>query len=109
VTIAGDVAHQWYGSSGDLYLYELEWCRQHIKPGFTIVDCGAHHGLMTMLFSRWAGQTGTVVAYEPLSDNVSTLRGNLKLNSIANVIIRPIGLGDKNERREIVVNGPSLT
>jgi FkbM family methyltransferase len=104
MTIAGDVAREWYGSSEDLYLYELEWCRKHIQPGVTVVDCGAHQGLMTMLFARWTGPAGKVIAYELLQDNASALAANLALNSISNVTVRPVGLGDQNERRDIVLN-----
>ena len=105
MTLANDVAREWYGAADDLDLYELRWCRSRIRPGSTVVDCGAHHGLMAMLFARWTGPAGRVIAYEPIPANVETLKANLQLNSISNVLVRPVALGAAGGRQKINVNG----
>ena len=55
---------------------ELDWIKaKAIRPGDTVVDCGANHGFSTLLFSRWAGPTGKVHAIEPNQHNVDILAG----------------------------------
>ena len=38
-----------------------------------VFDVGAHHGFFTLLFSRWAGTSGEVHAFEASSDNAAWL------------------------------------
>src|ERR1051326_9035898 len=55
----------WYGPHHDPWP-ELEWIKMHgIRDGDVVVDCGANHGLTTILFKRWCGETGRVHAFEP--------------------------------------------
>ena len=44
--IADAVAASWYDYP-DQSLPERVWCREHIQPGNVIIDCGAHHGMMS--------------------------------------------------------------
>ncbi len=53
------VSQTWYGRKHELA--ELAWVKAHlIRPGFVVADCGAHIGVTTCLFARWAGDTGQV-------------------------------------------------
>src|SRR5581483_7494883 len=63
------------------------------RPGSTVVDCGAHHGMMTVLFSKAVGPQGRVIAYEVLPENASVIRQNAVLNRCDNVTVRPVGIG----------------
>ena len=94
--IADKVGKEWYDTSAEQSMPERLWCRDHIKPGFHVIDCGAHHGMMTVLFSRWTGPTGHVTAYEIIPSNRSIIRENLKLNDCSNVTIRPYDVGEKS-------------
>jgi FkbM family methyltransferase len=65
---------------------ELEWIRQHmLKPGMIVVDCGAHTGLTSCLFSRWVGESGRVFAFEANPTNYDYLRRNIRANGLNNV------------------------
>ena len=54
-----------------------------IRPGATVVDCGANIGLQSMLAARAAGPEGLVLAIEPEPTNVAFLRENLEANGFA--------------------------
>ncbi len=101
--IENETAAEWYGTS-NRQTPERDWCFDHIKPGWTIIDCGAHHGMMTVFFSRCVGSTGSVIAYEPLPANAAIIEKNIALNHCVNVAIRPVGVGDRAGRFSIVYN-----
>lgn len=63
-----------------------------------VYDVGAFHGLLTLYFARSAR---CVVAWEPNRGNRSRLEENLRLNSFANVIVRPYGLSSRATRAEM--------
>jgi FkbM family methyltransferase len=48
------------------------------KKGDIILDCGAHIGNCTILFSRLVGKTGTVIALEPFEGSFRTLKERTK-------------------------------
>ncbi len=68
--IVNEAARSWYDGSANQYMPERDWCWKHIHPGMTIVDCGAHHGMMSLIFSKATGAQGKVIAYEALPSNV---------------------------------------
>jgi FkbM family methyltransferase len=55
-----------------------------VKPGDVVFDLGANVGFYTLLASRIAGPSGSVVSFEPSSRNVSYLRRHLQSNAIEN-------------------------
>lgn len=56
-----------------------------LKPGMTVVDIGAHHGLMTILMADRVGKTGRVFAFEPASKNYERLEENVRFNGLSQV------------------------
>ncbi len=66
--------------------YEL---RHRIRPGETVIDAGAYHGVLTLFFAARVGPRGKVIAIEPDSVSRAKLVSNLELN----------GDSDKNEHR----------
>jgi FkbM family methyltransferase len=71
--------------------------------GKTVYDVGGHIGLMTMFFAREAGETGTVVTFEPNPQNYAAILDHIKLNGFANIRVLQIGLGSKNEVLAFVI------
>ncbi len=67
---------------------------QLAQPGATIYDIGANRGHVTMLFSSGVGQSGKVVAFEPVESLAKAIKDNLKLNGITNVDICGMALSD---------------
>ncbi len=53
-----------------------------IRSGDVVVDVGANIGLYTIALAKRVGPEGTVIAFEPDSDNFHALRKNVKLNQI---------------------------
>ncbi|WP_192248448.1 FkbM family methyltransferase [Mesorhizobium caraganae] len=95
--IANEVAKEWYDGSPQQFMPERQWCCDHIRPGMTVVDCGAHHGMMTLIFANQVGPAGRVIAYEALPANADVIRANVILNGLKNVIVRPVGVGSRSD------------
>jgi len=61
----------------------------HVKPGITVFDVGAHFGYFTLLASHLVGQGGAVHSFEPTPGSYSLLkrnagtRTNVRLNHLA--------------------------
>lgn len=68
--------------------------------GQTIYDIGAHVGIMTLFFSRAAGPSGRVIAWEPMTATFAKLQANVRANQITNVQVRPAALGARAEARK---------
>jgi len=49
---------------------------EHVKPGMTVFDVGAHVGYFTLLASRLVGDAGQVHSFEPTPGTFELLRGN---------------------------------
>jgi FkbM family methyltransferase len=84
--IGDPTGKSWYDNSSSDNL-EMRSIRELLLSGSSVVfECGAHHGLTTILLSRWVG-AGKVVAFECLPANVEILKKNIELNNCANVTI----------------------
>jgi len=74
----------WLGS------YEYEKRRrfeQTITPGSVVFDIGAHVGFYTLLAADLVGPAGRVVAFEPVSRNLTYLRRHLRQNGFSHVTV----------------------
>jgi FkbM family methyltransferase len=61
--------------------------RDVLRPGMTYWDVGAHIGYFALQAARIVGPSGSVVAFEPMPDNVERLQRNVELNGLDNVTI----------------------
>jgi len=66
---------------------------QHVKPGTTVIDAGAHIGTHTVTLARLAGPEGRVYSFEPQRKLYRELVFNLKLNELRNVVPLRFALG----------------
>lgn len=73
---------------------EAAFVAMFLRPGMTVLDVGAHHGLYTLLASKCVGRSGRVIAFEPSSRERRRLARHLRLNRCGNVEVRPFALGD---------------
>ncbi|MBZ9744873.1 FkbM family methyltransferase [Mesorhizobium sp. CO1-1-7] len=96
--IANAVGQQWYDNSPEQFMPERQWCLEKLKPGMTVVDCGAHHGIMSVIFAKAVGASGLVHAYEVLPQNAAVISQNADLNRLTNLIVHPVGLGRTRAR-----------
>jgi len=69
---------------------------KYIKPGSIVIEAGANIGTETLLLSRLAGNQGSIFAFEPVSALKDRLEENCRLNSLDNVIIEQLALGESN-------------
>ena len=82
-----ELAHEGYETA------ELSFVQRLLRPGMTVLDLGAHHGLYSLLASKCVGRNGQVIAFEPSPRERRRLLRHVKLNRGANVIVQPYALG----------------
>lgn len=75
-----------------------------VKPGQTVYDVGANIGFFTILCSRLVGPQGRVYAFEPIPQNLATLRHNVALNGLGNVTIVEKALSSSTGTAEMFVS-----
>ncbi len=82
---------------------ELRFVEQLLRPGMTVLDLGAHHGLYTLLASKRVGDSGRVFSFEPSPRERKALKRHLKLNRCRNVSIQEVALGSRAEETDLHV------
>jgi FkbM family methyltransferase len=75
-----------------------------IEPGQTVYDVGANIGFFTILCSRLVGPQGKVYAFEPIPQNLATLRHNVTINALSNVTIVEAALSSSTGTAEMFVS-----
>jgi FkbM family methyltransferase len=74
---------------------EAAFVARFLRPGMTVLDVGAHHGLYTLLASKCVGRDGRVIAFEPSSRERQRLRRHLRWNRCRNVDVEACALGER--------------
>jgi len=69
-------------AEGDWFESEMEFWRDRLHPGMTVIDVGANVGVYTFSAARQVGPTGKVVAIEPFSGCVRCLQETRRLNQL---------------------------
>jgi FkbM family methyltransferase len=72
---------------------ELNFVERLLRPGMTVLDLGAHHGLYSLLAAKCVGPAGRVIAFEPSPRERRRLQLHLRLNGAKNVEVQPFALG----------------
>jgi FkbM family methyltransferase len=101
-----------YNHSCWLGWYEFEKqviAEKCLRAGDVVYDLGAHVGYMTLIFSRLVGESGCVVAFEPLEANYRLLEKHLALNKITNVKLVKGGVGSRTEVAQFRTGADSST
>jgi FkbM family methyltransferase len=85
----------WYDiTSTDPFWPEMRFVRDHlVTPGDVVLEIGAHHGCTAILLSRWVGDSGRVICFEPMPANCDVIRKNIALNKLTNVTLVPEAVG----------------
>ena len=82
---------RWYDTETQLLLAEM------LRPGDTVVDIGANDGMFALSAARLVGNTGRVICFEPNPNCVKRLERTTKINSLDNINVMPVGLGERDE------------
>jgi FkbM family methyltransferase len=69
--------------------------RRHLRPGMTVLDCGANIGFFTLLAASLVGPRGDVTAVEPNLGNVALLEASRRLNGFEQVHVAAVAAGDR--------------
>lgn len=73
---------------------KITWiCSQLVKEGDTVIDIGAHIGIVTLWLSALVGKSGKVLSFEPNPELIELLKETIDYNLISNVTIHPVALG----------------
>ncbi len=67
------------------------------SAGDTVVEMGAYMGFYTLYLAQKTGESGRVIAIEPMEDNLKFLRKNIAFNGFDNVEIIDKGVWKKND------------
>jgi FkbM family methyltransferase len=102
--VSGALKGRWWlpGSRGKILRilggsYEPEQTRlfeEHVHPGDTVLDVGAHVGYYTVLSAVLAGGRGAVWAFEPNPANARFLRRHAEINGLRNVHVTEAAASD---------------
>lgn len=94
--IADSTAAAWYDPSlaHNVFVEHSEMSR-HIKPGFKVLDIGAHHGFETLFFSKLVGPSGFVLSVEASPYNSMIASSQVTLNDCKNVKVMNTAVSDK--------------
>jgi FkbM family methyltransferase len=71
------------------------------RPGWTVVDVGAHQGLFTVHAAREVGPGGKVISFEAFPGNAERLRRNVASNGLRNVTVIGAAAAEKEGRAEL--------
>lgn len=81
----------------------IEWLVASLAPTMTVFDVGSNVGAYAIPIAQRI-TSGKVYAFEPSRSTFSTLRKNLKLNSLSNVVPIQVALMDKVGKAQLNIN-----
>lgn len=94
-----------YAKKGMVYEPEVtEFFVRALRPGDFVVDVGANVGWFTLLAASLVGPAGSVLAFEPGSNNVPKIEVNVALNDFENVIVLDAPVTDDGRIVEFFLN-----
>ena len=107
-SIADAVGYEWYAATDDNHNWLREKCLYFVQPGSHVVDCGAHHGLMAVLFGKKTGPLGRVTAFDALPSNADTVRENAALNGLTNVRTCGTAIGERTGTHKVLAESSNV-
>ncbi|HYK57403.1 MAG TPA: FkbM family methyltransferase [Flavisolibacter sp.] len=75
-----------------------------LKEGDVALDIGANIGLQSLRMARCVGNSGQVLAFEPLTHLQQKLKQNTLLNRLGNIRILPYALSDRENELSYSIN-----
>ena len=82
---------------------EIQFVQRLLRPGMTVLDIGAHHGLYTLLASKRVGRTGRVISFEPSQRECRRLAKHVRVNGCRNVRVECCALGNEGGEADLFV------
>ena len=75
--------------------------QQHLGPGATFVDVGAHIGYYSLKAGPVVGPTGHIVAVEPNPETIQKLNGNIQASGVRTITVAPVACSDTETKLEL--------
>ncbi|MBD2654400.1 FkbM family methyltransferase [Synechocystis sp. FACHB-383] len=94
-------------AEGDWFEDEMEFWRDWIKPGMTVIDVGANVGVYTFSSAKQVGETGRVLAVEPFLGCVRCLQETCQINGFDWVTVCPGAASNRQCTARLSLNSAS--
>jgi FkbM family methyltransferase len=94
-------------AENDWFEKEMEFWRNFIKPGMTVIDVGANVGVYTFSAAVRVGSQGRVLAIEPFSGCVQCLQETCKINQFDWVTVYAGAASNCNGTLKLLLHGAS--
>lgn len=94
-------------AEGDWFEREMEFWRNRVKPGMTVIDVGANAGVYTFSAAQRVGSGGLVLAVEPFSKCVKYLKETCRVNQIDWVRVCAGAASDRNGNAKLSLSSAS--
>ncbi|WP_348251949.1 FkbM family methyltransferase [Leptolyngbya sp. FACHB-1515] len=94
-------------AEGDWFEAELEFWRDSLQPGMTVIDVGANVGVYSFSAAQKVGKSGRVFAIEPFSTCVQLLQQTCQLNQLTQVIVCAGAASDRNGEAKLALHAAS--
>lgn len=83
----------------------LDFLVKNIEEEDVVFDVGANVGVHTVLMAKLVGEKGKVISFEPEAETFATLKKNISINELNNVIPFPVALSDSRSEKKIYFTG----
>lgn len=80
-----------------------EWIVSKLGPGKAFYDVGANIGFFSLLAARAVGESGHVIAFEPVPENADSIRRNADLNALDTIIVVDVAVSSGSGEAELVL------
>ena len=94
-------------AQGDWFEREIEFWRNGIQAGMTVIDVGANAGVYTFSAAQRVGSTGLVLAIEPFSECVAYLNETCRVNQLDWVKVCAGAASDRNGSAKLSLSSAS--
>ncbi len=94
-------------AQGDWFEREIEFWRNGIQEGMTVIDVGANAGVYTFSAARRVSSTGLVLAVEPFSQCVAYLNETCRVNQLDWVKVCAGAASDRNGSAKLSLSSAS--
>ncbi|WP_055076694.1 FkbM family methyltransferase [Pseudanabaena sp. 'Roaring Creek'] len=94
-------------AQGDWFEQELEFWRNQIQEGMTVIDVGANVGVYTFSAAQRVREKGLVLAIEPFSQCVTYLSETIRVNQLDCVKVCVGAASDRNGKAKLSLSSAS--
>lgn len=90
----------WWGRGEIRFDAELRFLRSACRPGGTVLEVGAHHGMHAVQMARWVAPGGSVHAFEINAENALVLAANAGISRLSNLCVVHAAVDEEDGSQE---------